>query len=233
MITVLSAAAHAALRSFAGGTCDGFLCYLGERAGRRKARPQPMNRNDQRTRKFAARKIFRGTQVIFGERKHLQEVLGSLRSAPIPKRRKRSEMGALRQLIAARTQELERIAPHWDRKFRRARNPRTPARELLRLAEKISPDDYLLARALTEHADAPPELLQRLANHPYSAVRENVARHPRTPAEVLRRMAADSREPLWFLVACNPSTPDDLRGQLKERMHRTAKKREEASSSAI
>jgi hypothetical protein len=57
-----------------------------------------------------------------------------------------------------------------------------------------------------------------LASHPYHAARENVARHPRTPTAVLRRMAEDPSEPVWFLVACNPSTPDDLREQLRGRM---------------
>jgi hypothetical protein len=71
---------------------------------------------------------------------------------------------------------------------------------------------------LTGHAEASPELLEHLATHPYSAVRENVARHPHTPCTVLQAMAEDPREPLWFLVACNPSTPSDLRDRLRERM---------------
>jgi molybdopterin-guanine dinucleotide biosynthesis protein A len=71
---------------------------------------------------------------------------------------------------------------------------------------------------LTEHAEAPPELLEHLASHPYAAVRENVARHPRTPIAVLRAMAEDPSEPLWFLVACNPAVPSDLRDRLRERM---------------
>ncbi len=177
-----------------------------------------MQTPDQRSKKFAARKVFRGTQAIFGERKHLQEVLRSLQSARLPRTRKQREFAALRKLIAARTAELNRVAPGWDGKFRRAQDPRTPARALQRLGEALAADDYLLARVLSEHPAAPPELLERLAAHPYAAVRENVARHPATPEPVLRRMAASAREPLWFLVACNPSAPADLRARLRARM---------------
>ncbi|MGD0696730.1 MAG: hypothetical protein ABSB82_18085 [Terriglobia bacterium] len=168
--------------------------------------------------KFVTKNIHRGTQVILGERKHLEEVLRSVQKARISAARKRTEMSQLKKLIAARTGELNQINSGWDRKFKKARDPKTTPRELLWLAINLPPDDYLLARVLTEHAEAPAELLEHLAAHPYSAVRENVARHPRTPAQVLRRMAEDAREPLWFLVACNPSTPQDLREALRARM---------------
>ena len=121
-------------------------------------------------------------------------------------------------MIAARTEDLNRFSPAWDRKFQQARNPQTTSQKLLRIGSALHADDYLLARVLTEHAEAPPELLEHLASHPYAAVRENVARHPRTPAAVLRAMAEDAHEPLWFLVACNPSAPSDLRDRLRERM---------------
>jgi len=168
--------------------------------------------------KFRASKIFRGSQVIFGERAHLLEVLRSVQRARLPAPRKRADIQQLRKLIAARTEELNRLSPGWDRKFNKGRDPGTSSQELLRLAASLSPGDYLLARVLTEHADAPAELLERLASHPYSAVRENVARHPHTPQSVLRRMAEAAAEPLWFLVACNPSCPADLHDQLRARM---------------
>jgi len=171
--------------------------------------------------KFVAKKIHRGTQVILGERKHLEEVLQSVKKAKLASGRKRAEVRQLTRLISVRTNELNRINPGWDKKFKKARNPKTPAGQLLRLAISLPQDDYLLARLLTEHAEAPPELLQHLASHPYAAVRENVARHPHTPPEVLRRMAEDSHQPLWFLVACNPSTPQDLRESLRARMRHT------------
>ena len=179
---------------------------------------------DVRTKKFAARKMFRGTQLIFGERKHLLEVLRSIRSAKIPRPRKQTETRLLTKLIAARTEELNQITPAWDRKFKQAQNAQTTAHDLLRLATTLSPDDYLIARVLTEHAEAPPELLGRMAAHPYAAVRENVARHPHTPPEVLRALAEQTTEPLWFLVACNPSTPSDLRERLRARMREAAPK---------
>lgn len=177
---------------------------------------------DVRTKKFVTRKTYRGTQVIFGERKHLQEVLRSIQSARMPRAQKQGEVRTLTKLIATRTEELNRITPAWDRKFQKAQDPKSSAQDLLRLASSLSPDDYLTARVLTEHAEAPPELLERLAFHPYAAVRENVARHPQTPAEVLRKLAEEENEPLWFLVACNPSTPSDLRDRLRARMRQMA-----------
>jgi len=164
------------------------------------------------------KKIHRGSQVVFGERTHLHEVLRSVQHAQLPRARKLTEIRQLQRMIAARTQDLNRFSPGWDRKFQQARNPRTTSRKLLQIGSALHADDYLLARLLTEHAKAPPELLERLASHPYAAVRENVARHPHTPAATLRAMAQDATEPLWFLVACNPSAPLDLRKRLRERM---------------
>ena len=168
--------------------------------------------------KFRIKKIHRGSQVVFGERAHLQEVLRSVQHAPLPRARKLAEIRQLKRMIAERTQDLNRFSPAWERKFQQARNPQTSSRKLLQIGSALHADDYLLARVLTEHAEAPPELLEHLALHPYAAVRENVARHPHTPAAVLRSMAEDAKEPLWFLVACNPSTPPDLRDRLRERM---------------
>lgn len=176
-----------------------------------------MLRKDLR-KKFSAQKVFRGTQAILGERRHLVEVLHSVQKAKIPAGRKKAEKRTLEKLIKVRTKELNRINPGWDKKFRKAGNPKTTPKELLRLAVSLPKDDYLLARLLTEHANAPAELLLSFASHPYAAVRENVARHPNTPPEVLRKMTEDSNEPLWFLVACNPGTPQDLRERLRARM---------------
>ena len=168
--------------------------------------------------KFAARKAFHGSQLIFGERQHLREVLRSVSSGRLPAARKKGELRMLRALIEARTEELNGISPGWDRKYRKALDPKTPPGVLARLGAALVDADFLLARALSAHPNASGEMLDALAHHPYAAVRENVARHPHTPPDVLRRLAADSREPLWFLVACNPSTPQDLLGQLRARM---------------
>ncbi len=174
-------------------------------------------RLDNRTR-FGVKKIHRGSQVVFGERAHLLEVLRSVQAAQLPRTRKLAEIRQLKRMIVARTKDLNQFSPAWDTKFKQVRNPQTTGRKLLKIGVALHPDDYLLARALTEHADAPPELLETLAAHPYAAVRENVARHPHTPSAVLQAMADDTREPLWFLVACNPSTPAGLRDRLRERM---------------
>ncbi|MHB8653943.1 MAG: hypothetical protein ACYDA9_08705 [Terriglobia bacterium] len=171
--------------------------------------------------KFTAKAVFRGTQAILGERQHLQEILRSVSKARIAAGRKRAEVAQLTKLIKIRTQELNRINPGWDKKFKKAGDSKTTAKELLRLAIELPREDYLLARLLTEHAEAPAELLRHFADHPYAAVRENVARHPRTPADILQKMAEDSSEPLWFLVACNTATPSDLRERLRARMQQT------------
>lgn len=173
-------------------------------------------------RKPSISNVHRGSQVIFGEREHLLEILRSVERAKLPGSRKQAELRQLRKLIEVRTEELNRLSPVWDRKFKRARDPRTSSRELRRLATWLATDDHLLARALTEHPQAPPELLESLARHPYAAVRENVARHPHTPPAILRQMAEDGTEPLWFLVAFNPVTPQDLRDRLRTRIREGA-----------
>lgn len=172
---------------------------------------------DARSR-FQINKVHRGSQVIFGERAHLQEVLRSVQRATLPAARKLAEIRQLKRMISVRTEDLNRFSTAWDRKLKSARSPQTSSQELLRIGTALHADDYLLARVLTEHAAAPPELLERFASHPYTAVRENVARHPCTPPTVLRALAEEPGQPLWFLVACNPSTPADLRDRLRERM---------------
>lgn len=179
--------------------------------------------SDDVRKRFSAKKIHRGSQVLFGERQKLSEVLRSVQKARhLPRARKLRETRQLKALILARTGELNRISPQWDRKFRKGQDPNTTGRELLRLAATLPADDYLLARVLTDHRNAPGELLAKLADHPYNAVRENVARHPQTPQEVLRRLGEEPNEPLWILVACNPSTPADLREPLRARMREMA-----------
>lgn len=176
--------------------------------------------------KMPARGVVRASQMIFGERQHLREVLESVQRAGLSRVQKQAEIKELTRLIQARTDELNRINSNWDRKLAKARNPRTPAKDLLRLAASLPPADYLLARTIAEHPHAPGEMLERLANHSYNAVRESVARHPNTPVEVLNKLAGDPSEPLWFLVACNPSTPAELRERLRERMRQRASSQE-------
>ena len=172
--------------------------------------------------KFKSRKVYRGSQVIFGERQHLREVLRSLQSARLPRARKQREIRLIQTLIEARTEELNRTSPAWDRRYRQALNHESSPQTLLKLAATLPENDFLLARALAEHPKVPGEILAQLATHPYHAVRENVARHPNTPAETLRQLAEESSEPLWFLVACNPATPAELRDRLRARLRASA-----------
>jgi hypothetical protein len=67
-------------------------------------------------------------------------------------------------------------------------------------------------------------VLARLARHPYGAVRENVARHPNTPVATLRALCRDPRQPLWYLVAFNPSAPEKLRAELRQRIKRRGRR---------
>jgi hypothetical protein len=79
-------------------------------------------------------------------------------------------------------------------------------------------DDWLLVRTIAENPNTPSEVLARLASHPYDAVRENIARHPRAAAETLEELASDSESELWLLVACNESAPTELRDRLRARV---------------
>lgn len=182
-----------------------------------------MRRVDTRRRRLG--RLPRTTQIIFGERQSLQNALRLLRSTRLPAPRRRLEEGLLRRLIQLRTLELERINPGWDRKVRRAASRRTTGAQLRRLAESAPREDYYLLRLISDHPNTPPALLARLARHSYRAVRENVARHPRTPVRTLRALSRDRREPLWYLVAFNPSAPDELRQRLRTRIRRRGQRR--------
>lgn len=105
--------------------------------------------------KFKSGKIHRGSQVIFGERQHLREVLSSLRTAKLPRARMQKELLQLKALIQARTDELNRISSAWDPRYRQALDPASSAQVLLKLAATLASDNFLLARALAEHANAP------------------------------------------------------------------------------
>jgi len=60
--------------------------------------------------------------------------------------------------------------------------------------------------------------LNRLAHHPYGAIRENVARHPNSDATTLTYLSKDKTQPLWYLVAFNPNTPTVLQRRLRDRL---------------
>lgn len=181
-----------------------------------------MRRADTRRRRLSP--LPRTSQIVFGERQSLQNALRLLRSTSGSAAR-RLEESLLQSLIRLRTLELNRIAPDWDRRVRLAARRQTSGAVLRRLAAEAAPEDYYLARLISEHPNTPPAVLARLARHPYRAVRENVARHPRTPASTLRALAHDRGEPLWFLVAFNPGTPEQLRQRLRARMRQRGMRR--------
>ena len=60
--------------------------------------------------------------------------------------------------------------------------------------------------------------LNKLAKHPYGAIRENVARHPNADAGTLTWLSKDRSQPLWYLVAFNPNTPTPLQRRLRDRL---------------
>jgi len=62
--------------------------------------------------------------------------------------------------------------------------------------------------------------LNRLAKHPYGAIRENVARHPNADGSTLTWLSKDRSQPLWYLVAFNPNTPTPLQRRLRDRLKR-------------
>lgn len=162
----------------------------------------------------------RTTQIIFGERQSLANALRLVRSCRMEARRRRLEESLLRQQIRLRTIELNSINPGWDRTMLQASNRRASRAALRRLARTCPPGDYYLARLLSDHPNTPPDVLVRMARHPYRSVRENVARHPKTPVATLRALCRERREPLWYLVAFNPSTPPKLREKLRARLRR-------------
>jgi len=178
-----------------------------------------MRRTDTRQRRLG--KLPRTTQIIFGERQSLQNVLRLFQSTRMPTARRRLEELLLRQLIALRTAELNQVNPRWEDKVRLATNRGTSAARLARLERETPRVDYYLLRSLSENPRTPARTMARLARHPYSAIRENVARHPNTSVATLRALCRDKSQPLWFLVAFNPNTPVALREQLRERIRRS------------
>jgi hypothetical protein len=177
-----------------------------------------MRKSDTRQRRLG--KLARTTQIIFGERQSLQNVLRLFQSTHIPAARRRLEELLLRQLIAMRTVELNQVNPDWERKVQLATNRRTSAARLARLERQTPPADYYLLRSISENPRTPAATLARLARHPYTAIRENVARHPNTSVATLRALCRDTSQPLWYLVAFNPNTPVALREQLRQRIRR-------------
>ena len=170
-------------------------------------------------------KTERTSQIVFGERQYLLRVLDSIERTHLSPHQRRREQHLLEQLIHARTRELNRMNPDWDQRISTVLRPDVTPEELERLAAEAPVADYFLLRLVSEHPRATAGTLARLAGHPYPAVRENVARHPNADPKTLTRLSRDRTEPLWYLVATNPSAPANLRRRLKLHLKQAARKR--------
>ncbi len=159
----------------------------------------------------------RTTQIIYGERQHLRAVLVSIRNFQHKDRDLDRETEVLHRMIDARTVELNHINPNFDENLKQARDADATSEQLARLAQAVPADDWLLLRTIAEHPHTPPEVLARLASHPYEAVRENIARHPHADAATLEKLASDPESELWLLVSCNEAAPPELRERLRSR----------------
>jgi hypothetical protein len=165
-------------------------------------------------------KAARTSQIVFGERQHLLRVLDSLERSLLSRARMDQERRILERLIHQRTEELNTINVQWDEKVSAVLNADARPEMLEDLHKRSPKEDYYLLRLISEHPSASPKTLRLLARHPYAAIRENIARHPNADAPTLTRLSQDKTQPLWYLVAFNPSTPPDLRKKLQDRMHK-------------
>jgi hypothetical protein len=174
-----------------------------------------MRRADEPHYNFKPRK--RTTQIIFGERQNLRAVLISIRNFQQKHPGLERETEVLHRMIDARTAELHQLNSNFDEQLKQGRDADATPEQLARLALAAPEDDWLLLRTIAEHPHTPPEVLARLASHPYDAVRENIARHPRADAATLEVLASDASSELWLLVTCNEAAPFELRERLRAR----------------
>ena len=164
--------------------------------------------------------VSRTTQIVFGERQHLLRVLDSLEGTDLPIARCQQERRMLEQLIHERTRELNRINTAWDEKIGLVLSADAKPEILEKLARQAPQEDFYLLRLISEHPRTNSKTLQKLARHPYGAIRENVARHPNADASTLTYLSKDRSQPLWYLVAFNPNTPTILQRRLRDRLKR-------------
>jgi hypothetical protein len=162
----------------------------------------------------------RTTQIVFGERQHLLRVLDSLENTHVTTGRLDEERQMLEELIHARTVELNRINHGWDQKIATVLRADVESTTLEKFVREAPAEDYYLLRLISEHPRVSAKTLGRLARHEYPAIRENVARHPNADATTLTQLSKDREQPLWYLVAFNPNTPEGLRRKLHERMRK-------------
>jgi hypothetical protein len=166
----------------------------------------------------------RTSQIVFGERQYLLRVLDSIERTQVSALQRRREQRLLERMIYSRTLELERLNPQWDKQIHTVLSPGVTPDELDSLARKAPKEDYFLLRLISEHPRANSATLAALANHPYPAIRENIARHPNADEKTLTRLSRDRSQALWLLVATNPSAPAPLRRRLEKQMKQMSKK---------
>src|ERR1700730_14892282 len=162
----------------------------------------------------------RTSQIVFGERQHLLRVLDSLEGTQLPIARMQQERRVLEELIHARTRELNQINTAWDEKIGLVLSADAKPEMLEKLVKQAPQTDFYLLRLISEHPRANAKTLNKLAKHPYGAIRENVARHPNADASTLTWLSRDRSQPLWYLVAFNPNTPTPLQRRLRDRLKR-------------
>jgi hypothetical protein len=165
-------------------------------------------------------RIPRTSQIVFGERQHLLRVLDTLEGTSLPIARMQAERRSLEELIHARTRELNHINTAWDEKIGLVLSAEAKPEMLEKLAKQAPKEDFYLLRLISEHPRANAKTLNRLAHHPYGAIRENVARHPNADGPTLTFLSKDKTQPLWYLVAFNPNTPMPLQRKLRDRLKR-------------
>ncbi len=134
----------------------------------------------------------RTTQIVFGERQHLLRVLDSLEGTDLPIARMQQERRILEELIHARTRDLNQINTAWDEKIGLVLSSDAKPEMLEKLVKQAPEEDFYLLRLISEHPRANAKTLNKLAKHPYGAIRENVARHPNSDPQTLE---ASRRKP--------------------------------------
>src|ERR1700741_5305808 len=137
-------------------------------------------------------RIDRTSQIVFGERQHLLRVLDSLEGTSLPIARMQQERRILEELIHARTRELNQINTAWDEKIGLVLSADAKPEMLEKLAKQAPEEDFYLLRLISEHPRANAKTLNKLAKHPYGAIRENVARHPHADAGTLMWLSRDT-----------------------------------------
>src|SRR6202166_5155167 len=162
--------------------------------------------------------ITRTSQIVFGERQHLLRVLDSLEGTDLPIARLQQERRALEDLIHMRTRELNQINTAWDEKIGLVLSADAKPEMLEKLVKQAPEEDFYLLRLISELPRAKVKTLNKLAKHPYGAIRENVARHPIADADALSWLSKNRSQPLWYRVAFIPSAPTPLQRRLRDRL---------------